>query len=239
MTYFTLVYNMCTQKPPHNYSEQLYQRYKKAISDYLSSSVLPAVHEKTGQYMLKEVGKRWSHHKINVKWMKNFFSYLVSPIVPLLLFVATSFRPLYLTCVPAGPLPHQATESAVHAGSRCAICLFTRICSACSAVVSRSHRHAMFQGRDTRRRYRGRALGHPCSDSAGARRRGCGPHSTERCGGGNRRATCPVFHLLILRLAAVGLQIFVEMGMGDLEVFQTDFEAQASHNLQPSLRCLW
>ena len=25
------------------------------------------------------------------------------------------------------------------------------------------------------------------------------------------------------------LQIFVEMGMGDLEVFQTDFEAQASH----------
>jgi cullin 1 len=120
MTYFTLVYNMyvaanrsrrgsadrlvrccrrCTQKPPHNYSEQLYQRYKKAISDYLSSAVLPAVREKTGQYMLKEVGKRWSyvaserervaiylqstktagphrHHKINVKWMKSFFSYL-------------------------------------------------------------------------------------------------------------------------------------------------------------------
>ena len=50
----------CTQKPPHNYSEQLYQRYKKAISDYLNSAVLPAVREKTGQYMLKEVGKRWS-----------------------------------------------------------------------------------------------------------------------------------------------------------------------------------
>lgn len=90
----------CTQKPPHNYSEQLYQRYKKAISDYLNSAVLPAVREKTGQYMLKEVGKRWSyalaslafslfpldlpadastlrrHHKINVKWMKSFFSYL-------------------------------------------------------------------------------------------------------------------------------------------------------------------
>ena len=77
MTYFTLVYNMCTQKPPHNYSEQLYQRYKKAISDYLNSAVLPAVREKTGQYMLKEVGKRWQHHKINVKWMKSFFSYLV------------------------------------------------------------------------------------------------------------------------------------------------------------------
>jgi hypothetical protein len=74
---YNLVYNMCTQKPPHNYSEQLYTRYKKAISDYLNEKVLPSVREKTGQYMLKEVGKRWSHHKINVKWMRNFFSYLV------------------------------------------------------------------------------------------------------------------------------------------------------------------
>eukprot|EP01045_Picozoa_sp_COSAG04_P028949 COSAG04_NODE_4632_length_1983_cov_1.122611_1_plen_169_part_00 len=77
MRYFTLVYNLCTQSPPLNYSQQLYQRYKKAISDYLNSAVLPAVREKTGQYMLKEVGKRWQHHKINVKWMKSFFSYLV------------------------------------------------------------------------------------------------------------------------------------------------------------------
>jgi cullin 1 len=76
MTYFTLVYNMCTQKPPHNYSEQLYQRYKKAIADYLTAHVLPAVRSQTGQYMLKEIGKRWTHHKINVKWMKSFFSYL-------------------------------------------------------------------------------------------------------------------------------------------------------------------
>ena len=26
-----LVYNMCTQKPPHNYSPQLYQRYKTSF----------------------------------------------------------------------------------------------------------------------------------------------------------------------------------------------------------------
>lgn len=57
---WSLGLDRCTQKPPHNYSEQLYQRYKKAISDYLNSAVLPAVREKTGQYMLKEVGKRWS-----------------------------------------------------------------------------------------------------------------------------------------------------------------------------------
>eukprot|EP01052_Picozoa_sp_SAG31_P002136 SAG31_NODE_72_length_27821_cov_26.870572_12_plen_453_part_00 len=76
MNYFTLVYNMCTQKPPHNYSEELYRRYKKAISDYLTAKVLPAVRAQAGLNMLKEIGKRWNHHKINVKWMKNFFSYL-------------------------------------------------------------------------------------------------------------------------------------------------------------------
>ena len=77
MTYYTLVYNMCTQKPPHNYSEQLYERYRLAISKYLNTAVLPSVREKTGQYMLQEVGKRWSHHKINVRWMRQFFCYLV------------------------------------------------------------------------------------------------------------------------------------------------------------------
>lgn len=28
--------------------------------------------------MLKEIGRRWGHHKINVRWMSKFFSYLVS-----------------------------------------------------------------------------------------------------------------------------------------------------------------
>ena len=116
MTYFTLVYNMCTQKPPHNYSEQLYQRYKKAIADYLNSSVLPAVREKSGQYMLKEVGKRWSHHKINVKWMAKFFSYLVRSW--------NLFNPLpphQARSACAGSLSHEAPEFAVHAGSWCVI----------------------------------------------------------------------------------------------------------------------
>ena len=29
------IYNMCTQKPPHDYSEALYDRYKQAFSLYI------------------------------------------------------------------------------------------------------------------------------------------------------------------------------------------------------------
>jgi hypothetical protein len=33
------IYNMCTQKPPYDYSEQLYQRYRDAFNNYISDAV--------------------------------------------------------------------------------------------------------------------------------------------------------------------------------------------------------
>ena len=36
-----MIYNMCTQKPPHDYSEQLYNRYKDAFHSYISEMVRP------------------------------------------------------------------------------------------------------------------------------------------------------------------------------------------------------
>jgi hypothetical protein len=33
------IYNMCTQKPPYDYSEQLYQRYKDAFNTYINDMV--------------------------------------------------------------------------------------------------------------------------------------------------------------------------------------------------------
>jgi hypothetical protein len=33
------IYNMCTQKPPYDYSEQLYQRYKDAFNNYINEMV--------------------------------------------------------------------------------------------------------------------------------------------------------------------------------------------------------
>ena len=33
------IYNMCTQKPPHDYSEQLYAKYREAFNAYITSKV--------------------------------------------------------------------------------------------------------------------------------------------------------------------------------------------------------
>lgn len=37
--YDRTIYNMCTQKPPHDYSQQLYDKYKQAFEEYISSTV--------------------------------------------------------------------------------------------------------------------------------------------------------------------------------------------------------
>ena len=37
-----MIYNMCTQKPPHDYSEQLYSRYRDAFNIYINETVRSA-----------------------------------------------------------------------------------------------------------------------------------------------------------------------------------------------------
>jgi len=73
---YTTIYNMCTQKPPHDFSQQLYERYREAFNEYITSKVLPALQEKQGEYMLKELVKRWDNHKLMVRWLSRFFQYL-------------------------------------------------------------------------------------------------------------------------------------------------------------------
>ena len=67
---------MCTQKPPHDFSQQLYERYREAFNEYISSVVLPALGEKSGEFMLKELVRRWDDHKVMVRWLSRFFNYL-------------------------------------------------------------------------------------------------------------------------------------------------------------------
>ncbi|KAL7217513.1 hypothetical protein ACSBR2_010879 [Camellia fascicularis] len=31
------IYNMCTQKPPHDYSQQLYDKYRESFQEYITS----------------------------------------------------------------------------------------------------------------------------------------------------------------------------------------------------------
>ncbi|KNA11180.1 hypothetical protein SOVF_137680 [Spinacia oleracea] len=76
MMLYTTIYNMCTQKPPHDYSQQLYDNYKEAFVDYIHSTVLPSLGDKHDEFMLRELVKRWSNHKVMVRWLSRFFHYL-------------------------------------------------------------------------------------------------------------------------------------------------------------------
>uniref|UniRef100_A0A5B7BPH1 Cullin-1 n=1 Tax=Davidia involucrata TaxID=16924 RepID=A0A5B7BPH1_DAVIN len=76
MMLYTTIYNMCTQKPPHDYSQQLYEKYKEAFEEYINSTVLPSLREKHDEFMLRELVKRWANHKIMVRWLSRFFHYL-------------------------------------------------------------------------------------------------------------------------------------------------------------------
>eukprot|EP00246_Nothoceros_aenigmaticus_P018555 TRINITY_DN9759_c0_g1_i1.p1 TRINITY_DN9759_c0_g1~~TRINITY_DN9759_c0_g1_i1.p1 ORF type:complete len:748 (+),score=195.78 TRINITY_DN9759_c0_g1_i1:221-2464(+) len=73
---YTTIYNMCTQKPPQDYSQQLYDRYREAFEEYIQSKVLPALREKYDEFMLRELVKRWDNHKVMVRWLSRFFNYL-------------------------------------------------------------------------------------------------------------------------------------------------------------------
>eukprot|EP00953_Heterococcus_sp_UTEX-ZZ885_P027119 14597-Heterococcus_DN1.PRE.1 len=76
VTVYTLCYNMCTQRSPYNWSEQLYQRHGDTFQKYLTGTVLPALRDKHGEFLLKELVRRWTHHKIMNTWMQKFFMYL-------------------------------------------------------------------------------------------------------------------------------------------------------------------
>lgn len=73
---YSMLYNMCTQRPPHNYSEQLYTRHGETIYNYLNDKVLPALQTKHGEALLVELVKRGKNHMLMVKWLKLFFAYL-------------------------------------------------------------------------------------------------------------------------------------------------------------------
>lgn len=72
MMLYTTIYNMCTQKPPHDYSQQLYDKYRESFEEYISSTVLPSLREKHDEFMLRELVKRWANHKVMVRWLSRF-----------------------------------------------------------------------------------------------------------------------------------------------------------------------
>ncbi|CAJ2653876.1 unnamed protein product [Trifolium pratense] len=71
---YTNVYNMCRQKPPHDYSKELYEQYNETFKDYIKSTVLPSLREKKDELLLRDLLKRWSNHKIMIEYLSFFFS---------------------------------------------------------------------------------------------------------------------------------------------------------------------
>jgi cullin 1 len=70
---------MCIQNSPYKWTEELYQRHGDTIEHYLTTSVLPALRNKTGQggaILLTELQRRWGDYQIMNKWLNKFFAYL-------------------------------------------------------------------------------------------------------------------------------------------------------------------
>ncbi|KAK2076784.1 hypothetical protein QBZ16_005010 [Prototheca wickerhamii] len=63
-------------EPPHDYSEQLYLRYRSSLEAYVSERVLPSLEGLEGAALLRQLCRRWDNHALMVRWMSRIFSYL-------------------------------------------------------------------------------------------------------------------------------------------------------------------
>ncbi|XP_054804752.1 cullin-1-like [Prosopis cineraria] len=73
---YTTIYNMCNQRPPFQYSNQLYDRYIVTVENYMKSTVLPSLRNKHHEFLLRELVTRWDNHQKYIKWLSRSFHYL-------------------------------------------------------------------------------------------------------------------------------------------------------------------
>ena len=64
MSVFTLVYQMCIQKAPHNYSEQLHSRYNKKSKDVFVDHVVPKID--VASYTESTIQEQWIKFATNL-----------------------------------------------------------------------------------------------------------------------------------------------------------------------------
>ena len=73
MKVFIQVYNLCDN---HNYSEQLYQRYKDKVEKVFTQNVQPQIDSASDAELSMVVKDQWFRFRIFIKWISSFFSYL-------------------------------------------------------------------------------------------------------------------------------------------------------------------
>lgn len=79
MATYTKCYNMCTQREPYKWSDQLYQRHGDSLQRYLQDVVHVSIAGKPdspSDLLLREFVKRWNDYKIMNNWYRKFFMYL-------------------------------------------------------------------------------------------------------------------------------------------------------------------
>jgi len=86
MKIYRSVYKMCTQKAPHNYPQEVYDKYRELIEEYISWKVLPALEVEVeghdDELMLRKVVKIWENYESMLRFLSNMFYYLDRYFVP-------------------------------------------------------------------------------------------------------------------------------------------------------------
>eukprot|EP01026_Neomeris_dumetosa_P084477 TRINITY_DN990_c0_g1_i4.p2 TRINITY_DN990_c0_g1~~TRINITY_DN990_c0_g1_i4.p2 ORF type:complete len:239 (-),score=38.32 TRINITY_DN990_c0_g1_i4:17-733(-) len=84
MTIYTTIYDMCVQKPPNDYSGELYQHYQNGLKQFILDKVNPSIsqHKGRGESLLRELLRKWDNHKVMIRWLSRFLNYLDRYYVP-------------------------------------------------------------------------------------------------------------------------------------------------------------
>ncbi|KAL6181258.1 hypothetical protein ACLB2K_047913 [Fragaria x ananassa] len=83
MTLYNTIYNMCTQRPPFDYSQRLYDKYGETFEEYIISAVLPSLRDRQDEVvMLQVLVTSWEKHKVLEMWLSRFFHYLDRYFIP-------------------------------------------------------------------------------------------------------------------------------------------------------------
>lgn len=76
---YDMIFKMCIQRGPYNFSDKLYKKYEEEIQTYCTSAVragLTDAKRKPDVQFLQEWNKRWKNHKLIVEGDARFFTYL-------------------------------------------------------------------------------------------------------------------------------------------------------------------
>ncbi|KAK9927643.1 hypothetical protein M0R45_024819 [Rubus argutus] len=84
MMLHTAIFNMCTQKPPYDYSKELYRKYQETCHEYYkeTSEEFNTSTNQPDEFILLELIKIWEHHKLMVYWLPGIFAYLDRYFIP-------------------------------------------------------------------------------------------------------------------------------------------------------------